>query len=156
MASSRRRALKALGLSSLAVASKSTLPALIHPLVPQQPGSSGVTLRFFTEAEAETVGALVERIIPATDTPGAKAAKVDQYIDYHLSVAAQRVQETFRQGLQWLDAASKTRFGSPFVRLAAAEQDAILESAASFSEASAEARFFQSVKRSTIEGSGWK
>ena len=39
----------------------------------------------FDEHEAKTVLALVDLIIPATDTPGAKAALVDRHLDHILA-----------------------------------------------------------------------
>src|SRR5579863_10707704 len=62
----------------------------------------------------ETLIALTELIIPATDTPGAKAAHVNRYLDLFLrdGVVAQR--EEFLEGLNWLDGYAIREHGHPF------------------------------------------
>ena len=63
----------------------------------------------------ELVITLTELIIPETETPGAKAAKVNEYIDMVLAEAEPELREKFLQGLAWVDAQSEERFRSPFV-----------------------------------------
>lgn len=43
--------------------------------------TGGNTLRIFNAHQNETVATIAELIIPATDTPGARAALVNQFID---------------------------------------------------------------------------
>lgn len=66
--------------------------------------------------QAETVAVLVDMIIPDTDTPGARAAGVPQFIDLLL---AEWVTEAERApvmaGLADLDARSRKAFGADFV-----------------------------------------
>src|SRR5918994_4384240 len=57
----------------------------------------------------DTVTVLAELIIPETDTPGAKAARVNEYIDSVLADAAAADRESFLQGLTWLDLNSQQR-----------------------------------------------
>jgi len=81
----------------------------------------------FDAHQNETVIALSELIIPATDTPGAKAALVNRWMDRLLGVAPQEQKDAFLGGLGWLDGHSIDRHKKPFVRLTEAEQVAILK-----------------------------
>ena len=73
-----------------------------------------------------TVIALTELIIPATDTPGAKAARVNRYIDLFLRDGSASQRESFFAGLSWLDGFAIREHGHPFVHCSAAEQAAML------------------------------
>jgi hypothetical protein len=74
----------------------------------------------------ETVIALTELIIPATDTPGAKAARVNRYVDLFLRDGDAARREQFLDGLNWLDGYAIREHGHPFVHCSAPEQTAIL------------------------------
>jgi hypothetical protein len=69
-----------------------------------------------------------ERIIPTTDTPGAKEAKVPEFILFTLadcySVADQ---DRFFKGLDDLDAQAKKTYNNAFLDLKAAEQTELLK-----------------------------
>jgi hypothetical protein len=74
----------------------------------------------------ETVIALTELIIPATDTPGAKAAHVNRYVDLFLRDGPANQRETFLNGLNWLDGYAIREHGHPFVHCAATDQVTML------------------------------
>ena len=57
--------------------------------------------QFFTEPEFTLLSALVDEIIPPTDTPGATAAGVPGYIDF-VARSNKTVAATCREGLAWL------------------------------------------------------
>jgi hypothetical protein len=76
--------------------------------------------------ENETVIALTELIVPATDTPGAKAAHVNRYIDLFLRDGDPAPRERFLGGLHWLDGQSIQQHGHPFVHLTPEQQTAML------------------------------
>jgi hypothetical protein len=82
----------------------------------------------FTAHQNETVIALVDLIIPATDTPGAKAALVNRYMDLILRDGSATERDRFLAGLKWLDDESIRRDKAQFVKLPAAKRVAILES----------------------------
>lgn len=82
----------------------------------------------FDEHEAKTVLALVDLIIPATDTPGAKAALVDRHLDHILAASEEEEKTRLREGLWWVDGYSIRKKGKPFAECAASDQTAILES----------------------------
>lgn len=81
----------------------------------------------FDAHQNETVVALTDLIIPATDTPGAKAANVNRYIDLFLRDGRQEERERFLAGLSWLDGYALRKHNHPFVRCSGAEQTRILE-----------------------------
>jgi len=102
----------------------------------------------------ETVVAISELIIPQTDTPGAKAANVNRFIDQILAAAQPAEREQFLRGLQWMDARAQERHGTAFVTATPAQQAAIL-TAISTPDAGAEAtgrEFFAAIKGLTVTG----
>ena len=82
--------------------------------------------RFFTAEEGQTVDAICERIIPADRDPGAKEARVVNYIDLQLTRPFKRYRKVYRQGIAAVDAASRTKFGQRFVELPAGQQTKVL------------------------------
>jgi gluconate 2-dehydrogenase gamma chain len=82
--------------------------------------------RFFTAAEAETVEAMAEQIIPADRDAGARQARVVDYIDIQLTRHFKRYQKTYRQGLAAVDRASRAKFGKRFAELAPEQQNEAL------------------------------
>jgi hypothetical protein len=67
---------------------------------------------FFSDAELRTIAALVDTILPATDSPAASAADTHYFIDLAIpACATPAAQKTFRTGLRAL--ASKNFAGSP-------------------------------------------
>lgn len=81
--------------------------------------------RYFSAAEMETLRALVDAILPATDSPAASVAGTHFFIDLALpACATSQAQKTFRSGLELLGS-------KKFERLNAAEQVALLEARAS-------------------------
>lgn len=96
----------------------------------------------------DTVVALSELIIPATDTPGAKAAFVNRWMDRLLAAGPQQQQVAFLEGLHWLDGYAIRLHGAPFVRLTEPQQVAILTTLDSGKEAGTEPgqQFFRMAK----------
>jgi gluconate 2-dehydrogenase gamma chain len=78
--------------------------------------------RFFTAAEAETVEAIAEQIIPADRDAGARQARVVDYIDIQLTRHFKRYQKAYRQGLAGVDRASRAKFGKRFAELGPDQQ----------------------------------
>ncbi|HEY9128134.1 MAG TPA: gluconate 2-dehydrogenase subunit 3 family protein [Acidobacteriaceae bacterium] len=76
----------------------------------------------------ETVITISELIIPQTDTPGAKGAKVNEFIDLLLTEWFDAPEKArFLEGLASLDAASRKRFGSDFISTTAAQQQELMK-----------------------------
>jgi gluconate 2-dehydrogenase alpha chain len=77
--------------------------------------------------EAETLGALFERLFPADEYgPGASSIGVVPYLDRALSGPYSHHLETYRLGVIALDAESTGRFGTRFVDAAAGQQDEVI------------------------------
>ena len=73
------------------------------------------------------VVAVAETIIPETDTPGARAAQVDHFVDTLLSDHfAPADKERFLTGLARLDARARRMHQKGFAELTAAQQSAIV------------------------------
>jgi len=106
------------------------------------------------ERQNATVIQLSELIIPTTDTPGAKAAKVNEWVDLYLQDLAEDKGHSFIMGLGWLDGYANQKHGSPFVALTEAQQVAILEEldGATADELLPGKAFFNEIKRLTVQG----
>lgn len=104
----------------------------------------------------ETVTVLCELIIPATDTPGAKGALVNRFVDSILEAATPGDRASFLRGLAWMDARSRALFGADVRSATPADQTALLTRLSSDPGRSAEERtgveFFDALKAMTITG----
>ena len=88
---------------------------------------------FFTSSEWETVGTLVDYIIPRDEQSGsATEAKVPEYMDFLLSDkdASESSKVAMRGGLGWLDFECRERFGATFVRCTDEQRRAVLDDVA--------------------------
>lgn len=84
-------------------------------------------LETFTAAEADTVDAMLGRLIPAdSNGPGAVEARVLRYVDRALSGELASSRPAYTAGIAATDAYAQSKFGRPFASLAAAQQDAVL------------------------------
>ena len=112
-------------------------------------------LKFFTEAENRTIVEMSERIIPADDnSPGAKAARVSEYIDLIVSVSPDEVKKSWRDGLAAVDKKSRDMCGKEFSAASEADQIKLLTeiSKNERSPQTVEERFFRTIKSATIDG----
>lgn len=112
-----------------------------------QPGKS-YALRTLNPHQNETVVAMIDQIIPATDTPGAKAARVNEFIDVILTEwATEEERQNFLKGLAGVDQQSNALFGKNFADASSAQQVALLEAM----EDVAMTEHYHHVRRSTAE-----
>jgi hypothetical protein len=81
---------------------------------------------FFGAVEYPLVSRLADLIIPATDTPGAIAAGVPEYVDRVVSLNIEH-QGLMRAGLAWIDSRSRELFASRFLDASEAQQIQILQ-----------------------------
>ena len=98
---------------------------------------------FLNAAELECLTALVETIIPRTDTPGALDAGVPATIDRRLAASPQ-LAERFRGEMKSFDAGARSQFGMPFSELTAERKIEWLKS-------HGEDPFFRTVKGMTVD-----
>jgi len=85
---------------------------------------------FLDEHQNETLIILSDLIMPATDTPGAKEALVNRYIDLVLAAETPETQRAFLNSLSYLDSESMRRYNTAFRYLAREDQDDLLHSMA--------------------------
>lgn len=120
----RRTALGLLGAGAFATAGTDldALGRALHRRV-----GRGAPLRVLDPHQNATAVALCDAILPATDTPGADAAHVNEFIDLLLAEwydTADR--DRFLAGLAGLDARARAAFGKDFVDGTAADRTALL------------------------------
>jgi hypothetical protein len=90
--------------------------------------SSGTALKVLDPHQNETVVSIAEMIIPATDTPGATAAKVNEFVDLALSEwFDDKERAKFLQGIGELDDRSRKRFAKEFTGCAPDQQTEMLQ-----------------------------
>jgi len=101
----------------------------IFALLRQAQPSSNYSLRTLKEPQNETVVAMMDLIIPVTDTAGAKAARVNEFIDVILTDwAIPEERDDFLAGLATIDTLSNTLFAKKFVAASVEQQTALLRS----------------------------
>lgn len=106
------------------------MPALspeVLALLRQAQPATGYTLRTLTPHQNETVVAMTDLLIPDTDTPGAKAARVNEFVDVILtSWASPAERDNFLSGLNGVDVQSNTLFAKNFVDASPLQQTTLL------------------------------
>lgn len=109
-----------------------------------------------TPRQNEAVLALTELIIPATDTPGAKAALVNRFVDRVLSTADAKDRSEFIRGLTWLDDRCRARVSNDVAGATAEELTSVLTPLAVEGSGAADdapgIAFFRAIKSMTITG----
>jgi hypothetical protein len=107
-------------------AAGAVLPAFspeLFALFRQAQPPPGYEVRTLTPHLNETVIAMTEQIIPATDTPGAKGARVNEFIDVILTEWATAEERAhFIEGLEDIDKQSQKLFGKNFVDASPGQQ----------------------------------
>jgi hypothetical protein len=162
----RREAMKNIGLGAGVIA---TLPVIsgnaagqeqvahdhAHAGRQQAPDDKPQPLRFFTEEENRTVIEMSERIIPADESsPGAKAARVNEYIDLIVSESPEITKNNWREGLAAINKMSRDKFGAAFAAATVDQQVQLLKeiSKNEKSPSTVEERFFRTIKYATVDG----
>jgi glucoside 3-dehydrogenase (cytochrome c) hitch-hiker subunit len=114
-------------LSAAAVAPVLT-PEFLTLLRQAQP-SVDYKIRTLSPHQNDTVLAMMDLIIPATDTPGAKGARVNEFMDVILTDwAIPQDRAGFLKGLDDVDVQSTALFGKTFLEVTPAQQIALLRS----------------------------
>jgi gluconate 2-dehydrogenase gamma chain len=127
-------------------AAAGTAQAAAAPFVPKA----------LSPAQLESVATLAELIIPTTDTPGARTALVDRFIDNLLANARPVDKERFLAGLAWMDTRTTALYGKPFTGATPEQQTELLTKLAAAGGHAAEdatgVPFFTAIKTMTISG----
>jgi hypothetical protein len=161
----RREALRRLGASAIGAAASplwvQELTAFARTQAHAHTTAAGMAAEkwvpaVLTARQNDAVVALTELIIPETDTPGAKAAMVNRFIDQVLADAAPRQRDAFLAGLAWIDDRSRSEFGTAFEAAGVQQQTALLTRLADEENHaagdSAGVEFFHAIKSMTITG----
>jgi hypothetical protein len=142
----RREAFRRAALLAGVALSPSWLTAIDQAARPAAQGSR------LTPAQAAIAGAVADRIIPRTDTPGAADVGVPAFIDLlygEFMTPAER--KMLSDGLNDVDAAAKAAHGGPFSTLTADRQDALLRTIARAEEGKDQG-FFRLIRSATVLG----
>jgi len=119
----RRDALKLLAAGAVVPALAPELFAFFQEAHP----ASGYALRTLNPHQNSTVVLMSEIIIPETGTPGAKGARVNEFIDVILTEwATEEDRNNFLAGLAGVDKQSNELFGKDFVDASPAQQLALM------------------------------
>jgi hypothetical protein len=153
---SRRAALKALGTGIGTVAA---LPWLsdegLLAFARIQETNAAPQLKVLAPAQFATLEVLVDAIIPTDErSPGAKQARVADYIDLLLSESDRELTLQWLGGFAALDAEAMSRFRAPLGKLGAGQIDAILQTISRNEKAPQTPleTFFVMAKQATIRG----
>jgi len=113
-------------LSAAAVAP--VLPQEVTFVLRQAQPPAGYGLRTLTLHQNAVVVAMIDLIIPATETPGAKAARVNEFVDVMLTDwATADERERFLAGLDDVDTQANAVFGKNFLDASVVQQTALLQ-----------------------------
>jgi hypothetical protein len=100
---------------------------LAHLQEAQTQVGSGYKLRTLSPQQNALVVTMIDQIIPVTDTPGAKAARVNEFIDVILTDwATESERQAFLDGLAGVDKKSNDLYGKNFVDASVDQQTTLL------------------------------
>jgi gluconate 2-dehydrogenase gamma chain len=123
----RREALRRTALLLGGAISAPTLAAMLAGCEAPAVGETGWTPRALSDVQGAQVATIAEHIIPATDTPGARAAGVHRFIDTMLAEYYSPEQRAaFLAGLAEVDARARSTKGKPFLDLTPTDQRDVL------------------------------
>ncbi|MES2697774.1 MAG: gluconate 2-dehydrogenase subunit 3 family protein [Verrucomicrobiota bacterium] len=149
---SRREAIKRTVLLLGAVLSPAWLDGIAHAQAQVAVAGGATKPKNLSAAQFATVSAMAERILPKSDTPGAKDVGVPAFIDIMAGDYMTVVERTaFNEGLVMVDGRSRKENGKIFAELSAAQQDALLKALAT-SASDKEKTFFKQVRDLTVTG----
>ncbi|WP_420148945.1 gluconate 2-dehydrogenase subunit 3 family protein [Spirosoma sp.] len=108
------------------------------------------TRQILSGGQMDLLADMAETIIPATDTPGAKALNVHQFIQKMVTDCYEpKAQTTLRNGLDTLDGIAQKAFNKPFSEGDVAQRTALLTQMA---QDPAQKEFYGLVKGLTVRG----
>jgi glucoside 3-dehydrogenase (cytochrome c) hitch-hiker subunit len=123
----RRDLLQLLGGAAAAPLVAGLIPERLHATGRAIHARSPRPLQVLDPHQSETVATIAEIIIPETDTPGARAAKVNEFVDVLLAEwYDEKDKDRFLAGLADVDTRCKDAFGTDFLGASEAQRTAIV------------------------------
>lgn len=126
------------------------------PACAQDAGAAAIALRHLhiSDADETLVAQLAEAILPTTDTPGARALNLHQFVlKMFDDCYDQPAQERLQQGWRQLDGFAQQKGGAVFQQLAPATQLQVLRAIRDDAGTPADLRYFvHETRRWTIRG----
>lgn len=117
----RRDLIKTLGISAVGLA---TVPFWIDSWIAEDLPETSDDI---SDDQKLMLAGIVDTLIPATNTPGAKELKVDRFVLVMVSDCFEKdVQKEFAAGFDELDRAAKDAYGKVFVNLSDSEKNEVL------------------------------
>jgi gluconate 2-dehydrogenase gamma chain len=157
----RRSALRQLAgsattvLGALPILGQNPPPDTHHSPQPVTKQEAAYTYRFFSPQQLETLDALGETIIPADHhSPGAKAARVSEYIDAIVADSPARVKTLWIDGIAAFERVAQQRFQRTYTACSFDQQTEIMTAFAGDEQPGRPLGedFFAALKRATIDG----
>jgi glucoside 3-dehydrogenase (cytochrome c) hitch-hiker subunit len=157
----RREAIKSIGAGVSVIATLPVLGAQSYAQDHTHHGAQATVkpqpqpLKFFTEEENKAIVEMSERIIPADESsPGARAARVNEFIDLMVSESADETKKQWRDGLAAVNKMSREKFGAAFAVATSDQQIDLLKEISKNERAprTVEERFFRLIKNATVDG----
>ncbi len=111
--------------------------------------------KYFNAQQVRTLEALSETIIPADEhSPGARAARVWEYMDDLVADSDPTAKSFWTQGLAAIDRMAELEHGKKFAECTPGQQIALLENISQREEnpATVEEKFFVEIKNATVDG----
>lgn len=156
---SRRDALKGLAIGASLPILGQTIRAQEHDhtkhSAPVAQVKAAAKPKFFNAEQMALIAAVSEHIIPTDEhSKGAIAAEVPQFIDLMISESPAETKKNWADGLAAVDKMSQAKFSAAYVKATKDQQIALLTeiSQNEMKPATAEERFFKTIKNMTIDG----
>jgi hypothetical protein len=126
----------------------------LHARLDAARARGSAALRVLSPEQNELVTAVAEMILPETETPGATAVHINEFVDLLLAEwSSDADRERFLTGLDAIDHQCRATYGKRFVELADAERMLTLRALDGSRDASEGAgRAFAELKRLTVYG----
>ena len=124
----RRSALKKAGVLACSAVAIPSLFSLLQSC--KSENRLGWQPLFFTESEAKTIAAILDMILPRTDTPGALDVKSDIFIDKVIAKTyIEEAQAKMRSEIAAFNSECEKNFGNAFIELNASDKEKVLQAA---------------------------
>jgi len=109
------------------VGATAVVPILLATDIASAVEAAPAVFKNLTASEADLLQAIVQRLIPSdANGPGAKEARVAEYIDSALGDALKSSRQSYALGLAALDRYALASRGKPFLHLSSTDQDSVL------------------------------